>query len=104
MAVRGIRGATTADADTQTAVIEATTEMLQSISSGNRLDPADIAGVWFTTTRDLTAEFPAVAVWARPRGGDSGHLCVRMPTTSSQPRGAGVDPGVAAGRGPCPGG
>lgn len=61
MAVRGIRGATTADADTQTAVIEATTEMLQSISSDNRLDPADIAGVWFTTTRDLTAEFPAVA-------------------------------------------
>lgn len=61
MAVRGIRGATTADADTQAAVIDATTEMLQSISQDNRLDPADIAGVWFTTTRDLTAEFPAVA-------------------------------------------
>src|SRR5438270_12356976 len=61
MAVRGIRGATTADVDTQTAVIEATTEMLQSTSSDNRLDPADIAGVWFTTTRHLTAEFPAVA-------------------------------------------
>jgi chorismate mutase len=35
--------------------------MLQSISQDNQLDPTDIAGVWFTTTRDLTAEFPAVA-------------------------------------------
>ena len=25
------------------------------------IDPADIAGAWFTTTKDLTAEFPAIA-------------------------------------------
>lgn len=61
MAVRGIRGATTADDDTEAAIIDATTEMLQSISQENGFNPEDIAGVWFTTTRDLTAEFPAVA-------------------------------------------
>jgi len=61
MAVRGIRGATTAEADSETAIVEATTEMLQCIIAKNGIDPADVAAAWFTTTRDLIAEFPAVA-------------------------------------------
>lgn len=61
MAVRGIRGATTADSDSPGAILEATTEMLQYIISSNGIQPADVAAAWFTTTRDLMAEFPAVA-------------------------------------------
>lgn len=61
MAVRGIRGATTTDEDTEAAIVDATTELLRQIADENALDPGDVAGAWFTTTRDLIAEFPAAA-------------------------------------------
>ncbi|MBI4588959.1 MAG: chorismate mutase [Candidatus Rokubacteria bacterium] len=60
-AVRGIRGAITAEANTKTAILGATTEMLTALIKANSLDPEDIAAAWFTTTPDLNAEFPAVA-------------------------------------------
>lgn len=42
--------------------IEASTgELLEQLIEANAIDPAEIAGAWFTTTRDLSAEFPAVA-------------------------------------------
>jgi chorismate mutase len=61
MAVRGIRGATTTEEDSEAAIVEATGELLDQLSRDNALDPGDIAAAWFTTTPDLTAEFPAVA-------------------------------------------
>jgi chorismate mutase len=61
MAVRGIRGATTTEDDSAEAILEATTDLLTQIAAENRLDPQQIAGAWFTTTTDLTAEFPATA-------------------------------------------
>ena len=61
MAVRGIRGATTTEDDSADAILEATTELLTQIASENQLDASEIAGAWFTTTRDLVAEFPATA-------------------------------------------
>ncbi len=60
-AVRGIRGATTADADTREAILEATEELLREMCAANDVDPADITSIFFTTTRDITAEFPQVA-------------------------------------------
>ena len=59
--VRGIRGATTADANTKQSILNATTEMLTELVEANRLDVDDIAAAHFTTTQDLNAEFPAVA-------------------------------------------
>jgi len=59
--VRGIRGATTVEVDTADEIISATREMLEAVIEANGIKPEDIAGVWFTTTRDLTAEFPAIA-------------------------------------------
>jgi chorismate mutase len=59
--VRGIRGATTVERDAAQEIIDATRELLQELIEANRVDPAEVAGVWFTTTRDLTAEFPAIA-------------------------------------------
>ncbi len=61
MAVRGIRGATTADADTEAAILEATQDLLEAIRVRNQVQVEEIAGIWFTTTRDLSAEFPARA-------------------------------------------
>ena len=58
---RGIRGATTARANTKEAIVEATLEMLQRLVEANNLDKDCIAAAIFTTTRDLNAEFPAVA-------------------------------------------
>ncbi|MHB8507598.1 MAG: chorismate mutase [Candidatus Dormibacteria bacterium] len=61
MAVRGIRGATTVEVDTAEEIIAATGELLSELIAANRIDPAEVAGAWFTTTRDLVAEFPAIA-------------------------------------------
>lgn len=59
--IRGIRGATTADANTKEAIVKATKDMLEALVKANNIDPDDIASAMFTTTRDLNAEFPAVA-------------------------------------------
>jgi chorismate mutase len=56
-----VRGATTADANTASAILEATRDLLERLITANRIDPADVASVWFTTTPDLNAEYPALA-------------------------------------------
>ena len=86
MAVRGIRGATTTDEDSETAIVDATTELLAQLARENALTAGDIAAVWFTTTPDLTAEFPAAA--ARRFGwGNVPLLCAHeMAVPVSNPR------------------
>ena len=59
--VRGIRGATTADDNTEQAILDATRELLEGLVEANDIDQDDIAAVYFTTTRDLNAAFPALA-------------------------------------------
>lgn len=59
--IRGIRGATTADNNTKEAIVEATREMLEALVAANDIDVDDVASATFSTTRDLNAEFPAVA-------------------------------------------
>jgi len=61
MPVRGIRGAITVEADTEAAILDATLELLTAVRQANRIEAEDIAGIWFTTSRDLSAEFPARA-------------------------------------------
>ena len=60
-ACRGIRGATTAVANTAEDILEATDELMRTVIALNELEPADVASVIFTTTPDLTATFPALA-------------------------------------------
>ena len=57
---RGVRGATTAGANTREAILEATADLLQRLIAANDIQTEDIASVIFSTTPDLTAEFPAV--------------------------------------------
>jgi chorismate mutase len=61
MPVRGIRGATTAYANTAEAITEVTEELLRELTTINDLDAQEIAFAYFTTTPDLNAEFPALA-------------------------------------------
>jgi len=61
MSVRGIRGATTATANTKEAILEATREMIELVVEANAIDRDEVASAYFTTTPDLNAEFPAVA-------------------------------------------
>jgi chorismate mutase len=60
MAIRGIRGATTVEANTREAILEAAGELLGEIIRANNIQTEDVASAYFTTTTDLDAEFPAV--------------------------------------------
>jgi chorismate mutase len=58
--VRGIRGATTASANTADAIVEATEELLERLALENQLEVEEVAFCYLTTTPDLNAEFPAL--------------------------------------------
>lgn len=83
---RGIRGATTAEANTREAILDATREMLIQLIEANQLREEDIASAIFSTTADLNAEFPAVA--ARGLGWlDTALFCMHeMAVPGSLPR------------------
>ncbi len=87
MPVRGIRGATTATANTAEAITEATDELLRGLIEANSLDVSEVCFVYFTTTKDLNVEFPALA--ARRLGWvDVPLLCGNeMDITGPNPRG-----------------
>lgn len=61
MKCRGIRGATTAQANTEEAIIAATVELLEAMIEANGLEEEDIASAIFTTTPDLNTAYPASA-------------------------------------------
>ncbi len=61
MVSRGVRGATTVESNTKEAILQATAELLRAMIDANGIHPDDAAYVYFTTTYDLNAEFPAVA-------------------------------------------
>lgn len=74
LACRGVRGATVAADNSREAIIAATQELLLQVFTSNGIAIEDVACVFFTTTSDLTAEFPALA--ARQLGwGDLALLC-----------------------------
>jgi chorismate mutase len=56
-----VRGATTVERDTAEDILEATRELLEELIRRNEIEPEAVASAIFTTTPDLTAEFPAVA-------------------------------------------
>jgi chorismate mutase len=64
MAVRALRGATQVEVDERDAVIEATAELVRVVLERNQLTDAALISIVFTTTPDLTSEFPAYAARA----------------------------------------
>ncbi len=61
MTCRGIRGATSVEANTPEAIISATRDLLERIVAVNDVSVEDVASVIFTATPDLDAAYPARA-------------------------------------------
>jgi len=59
--LRGLRGATTAATNTGDAILEATAELLRALQEANAFRPEDVESAIFTSSPDLTAEYPARA-------------------------------------------
>ena len=61
MMVRGVRGATTADANDRDSILTASRQLLAMMVRLNDIHSEDVASATFTVTQDLDAEFPALA-------------------------------------------
>lgn len=61
MMCRGVRGATTAEANEREAILRGTRQLLALMIRRNEIDPQDVCSAIFTVTSDLDAEFPALA-------------------------------------------
>jgi chorismate mutase len=59
--LRGLRGATTASANSSEAILEATAELLRALQEANAFTPEEVESAIFTSSPDLTAEYPARA-------------------------------------------
>ena len=59
--VRGVRGATTVESNTREDILKATRQLLALMMRRNEIQPTDVASAIFTLTKDLNAEFPALA-------------------------------------------
>ncbi len=87
MAVRGIRGATTVEADDAAMIRAAAGELMKEILVRNQISDFDeVISAVFTTTEDLCAAFPAEA--ARAMGmSQVPLLCAReIPVPGSMPK------------------
>jgi chorismate mutase len=58
---RGVRGATTVDRNEREDLLSATRQMLALLIRLNGIEKQDVCSAIFTITRDLDAEFPALA-------------------------------------------
>ena len=61
MQCRGIRGAITVSTNDKESILAATGKLLMEMALANKIAIEDIAAIFFTTTPDLNAEFPASA-------------------------------------------
>jgi chorismate mutase len=61
MACRGVRGATTVLANTRDEILTNTRQLLALMIRRNGIEPEDVAAALFTVSKDLNAEYPALA-------------------------------------------
>jgi chorismate mutase len=61
MLCRGVRGATTVDSNSRDDILTATRQLLALMIHFNEIESEDVTSAIFTTTRDIDAEFPALA-------------------------------------------
>ena len=61
MMIRGVRGATTVEADAKDEILTATRQLLALMIRVNQIKSEDVASALFSVTADLNAEFPALA-------------------------------------------
>lgn len=63
--VRGVRGATTVEANTIEAVRVAVLELMEAIEKTNQIDPSEIVSATFSVTPDIDVIFPAQVARSR---------------------------------------
>jgi chorismate mutase len=87
LALRALRGATTAHANTASAIADAVGELIDALVDHNRLDGSRVLSVTFSVTADLDACFPA-AIARRRDGWDAVALldCQQMAVAGDLPR------------------
>ncbi|MEB3348477.1 MAG: chorismate mutase [Cyanobacteriota bacterium] len=87
LALRALRGATTASANTGEAIAEAVAELIDALMAHNRLEGGRVLSVTFSVTADLNACFPAAIARRRP-GWDTVALldCQQMAVAGDLPR------------------
>jgi chorismate mutase len=61
MFCRGVRGATTVDSNSRDDILASTRQLLALMIRINAIEPVDVGSAIFSATRDLNAEFPALA-------------------------------------------
>ena len=84
--VRGLRGATTVDADTVVQVTERSQELMRELLAKNGLVEDDIVSALFTTTADVTSIFPAAAIREIGFGAVPLLCAAEIPVPDSMPR------------------
>jgi len=86
LGVRAIRGATQVEADSRSAILDGTAELVTQVMRRNKLSTDEVISVIFSATPDLTAEFPALA--ARSLGFEEVPLlcCTEIGVPSAMPR------------------
>ncbi|WP_064091030.1 chorismate mutase [Rossellomorea aquimaris] len=60
--IRGIRGATTVDVDSEKEILHSTNELLKEMILHNKIKAEEVASVFISATNDLTSSFPAKAL------------------------------------------
>jgi chorismate mutase len=87
LALRALRGATTAHANTASAIADAVGELIEALVAHNHLDGSRVLSVTFSVTADLDACFPA-AIARRRDGWDGVALldCQQMAVAGDLPR------------------
>tara|TARA_Y100001970_G_scaffold93702_2_gene118161 strand:- start:35111 stop:35491 length:381 start_codon:yes stop_codon:yes gene_type:complete len=73
--IRGVKGATTATSNSQEDILKETEELMLELIKCNNIQEKDVASVQFTTTKDLNAEFPAVAARERIKWNNVPLMC-----------------------------
>lgn len=61
MTFLAIRGATTCEENTKSAITQATQTLVTEMMSRNKIDQKQLVSILFTATADITQEFPATA-------------------------------------------
>jgi chorismate mutase len=59
--IRGVRGAISISKNTKDEIVSSTMTLLRKMTDLNKIKVEDVASVIFSVTKDLNAEFPAVA-------------------------------------------
>jgi chorismate mutase len=61
VSVRAVRGAIQVERDERQAILDGTSELVQTVMARNGIEPDQLISILFTATPDLNAEFPAYA-------------------------------------------